>query len=112
LTPEICNLKLLEELSVSENRLNDLPDNFENLNSLEKLNLADNSIKILPPGLGQIKTLKFLYIHGNRFTAFHTNFANLKRLEEFSLEWFLYAKPPKQKIATSPNVFASLQQLC
>ena len=39
-------------------------------------------------------------MHGNRFTSFPCTFANLLKgnLEELSLEWFLYAKPPRNKL--------------
>jgi ankyrin repeat protein len=39
-------------------------------------------------------------MHGNRFTSFPCTFANLLKgnLDELSLEWFLYAKPPRNKL--------------
>ena len=39
-------------------------------------------------------------MHGNRFASFPCSFANLVKsnLEELSLEWFLYAKPPRNKL--------------
>ena len=42
LQQEICSLKMLEELTISENRLVELPERMENLESLKVLNLADN----------------------------------------------------------------------
>jgi len=51
------------------------------------------------------------------FTSFPCTFLYLKDLQELSIEWFLYAKPPKPKLAqrkTSDGeaVFESLYQLC
>lgn len=42
LQQETCSLKMLEELTISENRLVELPERMENLESLKVLNLADN----------------------------------------------------------------------
>lgn len=54
-------------------------------------------------------------MHGNCFTSFYRSIGCLPKLEEFSLEWFLYAKPPKSKFALkqkSPSIFDSLVNLC
>ena len=62
-----------------------------------------------------MKSVTHLTLHGNSFTSFHCNFLNLKNLEELSLEWFLYAKPPKPRLALkqqSPQIFTSLANLC
>jgi hypothetical protein len=69
----------------------------------------------LPHTLGEISTLQVLHIHGNSFTAFNRNLSKLTKLQELSLEWFLYAKPPKARVALktkSPVLFSSLQNLC
>lgn len=63
------------------------------------LNLAENKIKFIPQEIGELKNLRQLYIHGNRFTQFPCTFIGLiNGLEELSLEWFLYAKPPRPKL--------------
>lgn len=63
------------------------------------LNIADNKIKYLPQEIGDLKNLKQFYIHGNRFTCFPCTFMTLaSNLGELSLEWFLYAKPPRPKL--------------
>jgi len=82
------------------------------------LNISDNQIKLLPDKLGRnCAHLRSLTIHGNMFTSFPCTFLYLKDLQEFSIEWFLYAKPPKPKLAQrkTPDgeaVFESLYQLC
>jgi len=43
--------------------------------------------------------VKQLYLHGNRFSSFPCSFVNIThKLEELSLEWFMYARPPKPKL--------------
>ena len=119
LVPQIGSLKLLEELSVSNNRLLEIPTCFgENLTSLVSLNLSENQIKTLPSSIGVLGkySLKYLYLHGNNFTSFPSTFLHMCNLEELSLEWFLYAKPSKQKLVRrgteeGRNVFESLEQL-
>jgi ankyrin repeat protein len=61
--------------------------------------------------------LKSFFIHGNRFTSFPCSFLYLTNLHEFSLEWFLYAKPPRSKIVKKymndgKEVLESLNILC
>ena len=119
LVPQIGNLKLLEELSVSNNRIHDVPYSLgESLTQLHTLNLADNSIKSLPASLGNLGkySLKSLFLHGNSFTSFPSSFLHMCNLEELSLEWFLYAKPSKPKLVRRSTedgrgVFESLEQL-
>ena len=117
--PQIGNLKQLQELSVSNNRLYEIPHIFgENLTSLHTLNVADNSIKSLPASLGNLGqyNLKYLFLHGNNFTSFPSTFVHMCNLEELSLEWFLYVKPSKPKLVrrqteAGRDVFESMEQL-
>jgi len=60
--------------------------------------------------------LKSLFIHGNRFSNFPCSFVNLQ-LNDFSLEWFLYAKPPlskvvKRSIDDGLDILDRLKTLC
>ena len=94
-------LPRLEELSLEGNRLHELPTTLgDNLAFLKFLNLADNQIKKIPRSIGNLGkfALKNLYLHGNHLTCFPSSFVNLAKLDEISLEWFLYAKPPKPKL--------------
>ena len=119
LIPEVGNLKLLEELTVEGNRLHEVPSSIgSNLDQLQTLNLADNSIKSLPESIGLLGkcSLKSLFLHGNNFTSFPSSFVHLSNIEELSLEWFLYAKPPRPKIVRrsteeGKKVFESLATL-
>lgn len=58
-------------------------------------------------------------MHGNRYTSFPCTFSNLLKgnLEELSLEWFLYAKPPRNKlvkkgVSDGKELFDSMLVLC
>jgi Leucine-rich repeat (LRR) protein len=91
---------MLQELSVSGNKLVELPISIQNLTALKILNIADNQLKALPESLGKhCIHLQTLLIYGNMFTSFPCTFLHLKELQEFGIEWFLYAKPPKPKLA-------------
>ena len=92
---------MLEEFSVSGNKLVEIPSAvIENLTELRVLNVADNQLKSLPEKLGRnCIYLRSLLIHGNMFTSLPCTFLYLTDLAEFSIEWFLYAKPPKPKLA-------------
>ena len=65
------------------------------LKDLKKLNLASNLIDKIPDEIGNCKDLETLCIQNNRFASFPCSLINLENLKELSLEWFLYAKPPK-----------------
>ncbi len=84
---------------------------------LKILNVSDNAIKHLPAELGSCLTLRSLFIHGNRFHSFPCSFMNLTALQEFSLEWFIYAKPVRAKfvkrnVSDGQDTFESLIVLC
>ena len=99
LQAEIGCLRLLEELTVSDNKLIELPPQIQNLTSLKILNVRENLLKALPESLGKnCVNLRSLLIHGNMFTSFPCTFLHLTDLQEFGIEWFLYAKPPKPKL--------------
>ena len=99
LPPEIADLRLLEELSLSKNRLKELPMRIGNCNLLRHLSVNDNKLATIPESIGDCgKALKTLHLHGNCFTSFPCSFIKLTKLDELSLEWFLYAKPPKPKL--------------
>ena len=61
-------------------------------------------------------SLKKLYLAGNNFSSLPSSFVDLASLDELSLEWFLYAKPPKCKFVKRASeegkqVFESLETL-
>lgn len=119
LVPEVGLLTKLEELTFESNRLIEIPSSIgENLSQLRVLNMADNQIKSVPVSIGSLgqKSLTTLHLHGNDFTSFPSSFVHLANIDELSLEWFLYAKPPKPKLVRRSTddgrqVFESLETL-
>jgi hypothetical protein len=99
---EVGELCYLEELTFADNKVTELHSSlFSKLtDSLRILIFSDNKVKHLPQEIGNLKSLQTLFIHGNRFTSFPCTFQKLieNNLEELSLEWFLYAKPPRPKL--------------
>ena len=76
-------MKLLEELTLEGNRINEVPMSIgTNLDMLQTLNLADNAIKSLPESLGLLgkHSLKSLFLHGNNFTSFPSSFVHLSNI--------------------------------
>lgn len=95
---------MLTELSFSDNKVQILPLTLSKLKQLKMLNFAENQIKHLPHELGDLKELKQLYIHGNRFNCLPCSIVNIAgSIEELSLEWFMYAKPPRNKLIKRDN---------
>ena len=85
---------------------------MNNLSKLSVLDINSNKIEELPAFEQQ--SLQKLMLHGNRFTSFNRSVGQLANLDEFSLEWFLYAKPPKLRHAIKADqglIFTSLQRL-
>ena len=118
LVPEIGALSNLLELSFENNRLFEIPGSLGQLTNLVTLKMAENQIKNIPPEIGDLgkHSLKILNLHSNNFTSFPTSFVHLAKLDELSLEWFLYVKPPKPKIVRQCTddgrmVFEQLQNL-
>jgi len=96
---------MLEELSFSSNKINELPSSIGKLKQLKILNISENKIKHLSKEIGDLKDIRQLYLHGNRFSSFPCSFVNIThQLEELSLEWFMYARPPKPKLVKRNNL--------
>jgi Leucine-rich repeat (LRR) protein len=87
------------------------------LTKLKTLNISDNQIIKLPANLGNLTKLKTLLLHNNLFHGFPTSFKDLKDIQEISLEWFMYAKPSKDKlikrnVGRGEKLLNSLFKLC
>jgi Leucine-rich repeat (LRR) protein len=50
---EICNLKKLTQLDLSENKVERLPDELGNMQSLSDLLLSQNQLDYLPDSIGK-----------------------------------------------------------
>jgi len=85
LPSSIGNLKNLEELYMTENRLGNLPESIGNLNSLKKLNLSDNHLLELPSEIGNLQCLKELYLDHNIIQFLPDSFSKLINIENLSI---------------------------
>ena len=59
---------MLEELDLSKNNLNNIPDFIGNLNNLEVLILNENKLRNLPETIKNLAKLKRLEITNNKLT--------------------------------------------
>ncbi|XP_067932876.1 leucine-rich repeat protein lrrA-like [Watersipora subatra] len=129
----ITKLNSLEELDLSNDQINELPDSFiqlqklkvlritgvsklsiphglqtfpevvTKLTSLEELDLSNHQINELPDSLGSLKSLKKLNLFGNPFEVLPESITSLSSLEELDLS--------RCKISQLPESFIQLQKL-
>lgn len=80
-TEGIRQLSSLKYLSLSDNQLNELPEEIGQLISLEELILSTNYIEKLPPSLSKLKKLKHLDVFLNKIEKLDlSSFDSLKKL--------------------------------
>ncbi|MFX1241882.1 MAG: leucine-rich repeat domain-containing protein [Promethearchaeota archaeon] len=85
LPSSIENLENLEELYLTENRLNYLPSSLGNLTKLKKVDLSDNHLIELPIEIGNLIALKELHLNHNVIQNLPDTISNLKILEILSV---------------------------
>jgi Leucine-rich repeat (LRR) protein len=93
LPSEIGKLKKLKILNVSQNQIRALPE-FKETRLLEELIINDNKIDNLPFSIGACDSLKVLQIHHNKIKQVPETLEKLKNLKSVNFEWFLYFDPP------------------
>lgn len=99
----IGNLKLLEELNLSGNKLKTIPKSISNLQKLKKLDVANNNLKFLPVSFGNLNKLQKLNINNNEIKSLPELFGNLNSLEELNIS--------KNKLKDLPESFGKLDSL-
>lgn len=81
----ISALRKLKVLNLRFNGLRLLPESIGELESLEKLDLDSNSIKELPYSIGRLRSLKMLSINNNKLKFLTESIEKLESLEILSL---------------------------
>jgi tetratricopeptide (TPR) repeat protein len=62
---QICTLKYLEELKITQASLESIPDSIKKLANLKKLDLSFNEIKSVPSSIKELKNLVMFSLDGN-----------------------------------------------
>ena len=78
-----ADLEKVTELSLSDNKLTQVPKGLEKLTQLERLHLHDNQLTSMK-GLENLTQLKSLYLYDNQLTEV-TGLENLTQLKELGL---------------------------
>lgn len=102
----IGNYTELEELNLSFNGIEKIPDSIGNLNRLKKLVLYGNSIQDLPSSFQKLQSLQSLILGRNPITSVPNSLVGLPNLKVLSLD--------ETKIKLTPSdiqVLASLKNL-
>ena len=85
LSSTIKNLKYLEYLQVSHNKLKTLPEEIAMLKNLKKLFLFQNLLTKLPPNFEKLKKLEILNLRDNNFQETPTNLGDIPSLRKIDL---------------------------
>ena len=78
---EVGNLKKLEALILSENRISSLPTSLSKLQSLRDINLAHNKLSIFPTQLAGLKNLDSLNLSHNSLAEIPEGVQHLQCIE-------------------------------
>ncbi|MFX1501370.1 MAG: leucine-rich repeat domain-containing protein [Promethearchaeota archaeon] len=85
LPTSIGNFENLEQLYLTENRLNHLPASLGALTTLKKLDLSDNHLINLPIEIGNLNNLRELFLNHNVIQVLPESISTLKELEILSI---------------------------
>jgi Leucine-rich repeat (LRR) protein len=83
--PEIGYFKGLEQLDVSNSKIQFLSGAISQLENLKYLNLDGNTLQTLPENIGELKKLEYLFLSHNPITALPSSISKLKKLKELDL---------------------------
>lgn len=67
-------------------------------NCAQSINISKNHIETFPAEIMELNELSQLYLGSNDFYLITDKFLKLKKLKEFSLDWFAYCNPPRSQI--------------
>ncbi|KAF0452400.1 RAM signaling pathway protein-domain-containing protein [Gigaspora margarita] len=92
---EICNLKYLRYLNVSNNEFKKFPEALCLIPNLEILDISKNKIKKLPKDFGKLMSLKLLKISRNLIKKLPLYIADMKELQYLKIDNNPIQFPPK-----------------
>lgn len=81
----IPNLTFLNSLWLNDNKLTNLPYDFDNLAKLKVLSLSGNKFKELPESIGNLSELDNLYLDGNELESLPESIKRLRKLRRLSI---------------------------
>jgi len=86
---EICNKTTLKFLSLNNNKITDIPNNFNNLKNLKELNLSNNLLNknIVSETLFNLDSLEILNLSHNKIKDFPINLLLNQKLMEINLSY-------------------------
>jgi len=85
LPESIGNLKKLEILIITRQRMKALPKSIGNLTNLYHMNLSGNELETLPETIGNLHSLRVLILDSNKIKIFPQSLSKLKSLITLSL---------------------------
>ena len=93
----------IDQLDLSNNFLEEIPDCLDNFPNLKSLDLSNNKLKTLPKSIGKLKFLEKLVLKNNNLTNLIEDLGNLTLLT--------YLDVSCNKIETIPNKLIACQAL-
>jgi Leucine-rich repeat (LRR) protein len=81
LSPQIKEMTGLNNLDLSSNNLESIPDEVGSLKNLTSLNLGDNLLKKLPESIGTLPMLEYLDLERNAFQALPESLQHIRRVD-------------------------------
>ncbi|MBU1626969.1 GTP-binding protein [bacterium] len=83
--PEVFELKYLQYLDMTLNKITSIPDDIEDLNNLEILDLSENLLTSIPDNIGNLKNLQLLNLGDNILSTLPDSLYELNNLKEIDL---------------------------
>ncbi len=123
---EVCELKNLEVLKLSNNELASLPESISRLENLTSLDLSNNELTVLPELITKLQNLTTLDLSNNKLTVLPESISQLQNLTTLYLSYNELTVLPESisqlrnlttlylsnnKLSTVPDWISQLQNL-
>ena len=97
--PEVIwYLPRLLEVSLAGNRIEELPDDIDELNTLHSIDLSRNELTTLPSSIGNLSYLREINLSDNHLTAIPQEFGKLRNLRHLNISVNDLENPPYEII--------------